>query len=95
MDWYYANDGQRQGPISAEEFARLVAGGTVHDDTLVWRAGMNEWQPASRTPLAEKFPLNEVFPDLPPIVATPSARPGYGQGVPQDPQGPSPLPPNH
>jgi uncharacterized RDD family membrane protein YckC len=44
MEWYYANDGQREGPVAAEELARLVVRGTVKADTLVWRAGMAEWQ---------------------------------------------------
>lgn len=45
MEWYYAIDGQRLGPVSLHEMARLVAAGTVTADTLVWRAGMAQWQP--------------------------------------------------
>lgn len=44
MDWYYARDGQREGPVSEHEFARLVTDGTVRADTLVWHPGMSEWQ---------------------------------------------------
>lgn len=47
MEWYYANNGERSGPVSAGEMARLVADGTVNELTLVWRAGMAEWQPWS------------------------------------------------
>lgn len=44
MTWYYANAGQRQGPISEEEFHRLIQAGTIHGQTLVWKAGMGDWR---------------------------------------------------
>jgi uncharacterized RDD family membrane protein YckC len=43
MQWYYAINGQRQGPISQEEFDRLVREGQIKADTLVWRQGMPNW----------------------------------------------------
>src|SRR5690606_33188016 len=55
MQWYYAIDGQRQGPVSEHEFARLVAAGTITGDTLVWRQGLEEWAPWST--LADSHPL--------------------------------------
>lgn len=45
MQWYYANNGQRQGPVAESEFAQLVAVGTITAETLVWRQGMPNWQP--------------------------------------------------
>jgi hypothetical protein len=45
MEWYYAEGRQQRGPVSAEEFQRLVKDGTVRADTLVWREGMSNWQP--------------------------------------------------
>lgn len=45
MQWYYANEGQRSGPVSADEFTRLVETGVIRADTLVWRAGMPTWKP--------------------------------------------------
>lgn len=44
MNWYYAKDGRRQGPVELLEFERLVATGEVRADTLVWREGMVNWQ---------------------------------------------------
>ena len=44
MNWYYAVNQQRIGPVSEQEFARLIAAGTIGADTLVWRAGMGQWQ---------------------------------------------------
>ncbi|KAF1712108.1 transporter [Pseudoxanthomonas kalamensis DSM 18571] len=46
--WYYADrDRQRQGPVESEELARLFRFGSVALDSLVWREGMQEWQPLS------------------------------------------------
>jgi len=45
MEWYYAEAGKQKGPVPNEEFERLVTAGTIQPDTLVWRAGMTNWQP--------------------------------------------------
>ncbi len=44
--WHYIEAGASAGPVSLEELQRLVARGTVAGDTLVWRAGMDEWKRA-------------------------------------------------
>jgi uncharacterized RDD family membrane protein YckC len=43
MQWYYAINGQRQGPVSQTEFEQLVSSGQIMSDTLVWRQGMANW----------------------------------------------------
>ena len=45
MEWYYAIGTDRKGPVSEEEFQRLVAQGVIASGTLVWREGMANWQP--------------------------------------------------
>jgi len=45
MEWFYVENQQRVGPVSEGEFARLVGAGTIRRETLVWRAGMKDWQP--------------------------------------------------
>jgi len=45
VDWYYAKDKERHGPVSEAEFERLVNAGDVVEDTLVWREGMEQWRP--------------------------------------------------
>ncbi len=45
MDWYYAEGQQQRGPVSEAELEGLVKAGTVGSDTLVWREGMENWQP--------------------------------------------------
>lgn len=47
--WYYAEGDQKIGPVSEDEFERLVSVGTISSDTLVWHKGMSGWQPLSET----------------------------------------------
>ena len=44
MEWYYAVGTDRKGPVSEEEFQRLVGQGVITSGTLVWREGMANWQ---------------------------------------------------
>lgn len=44
MDWYYAINNERKGPVTSEQLAKLVAEGTVDGETKVWRQGMPDWQ---------------------------------------------------
>lgn len=87
MQWYYATEGQRHGPLAADEFARLVEAGTVAGSTLVWREGMPAWQPWSEVAPAAApaaggdAPDAGVPPELPPVAAPavaapPAAEPG-------------------
>lgn len=49
MEWYYSPDGRtQQGPVSGEEFSALVEQGAIRAKTLVWREGMDDWEPYSR-----------------------------------------------
>ena len=48
MQWYYAINGERLGPVAQAEFEKLVTDGVVKADTLVWQQGMAEWQPYAR-----------------------------------------------
>jgi hypothetical protein len=75
--WHYALDGEQKGPVSAEDFERLVSAGVVGRDTLVWTDGMAAWEA-----------LAQVLPDTipapaPPAFPSPSstAIPGAGQAV--------------
>lgn len=45
MQWYYAINSQRQGPVSQAAFEKLVADGIIKPETLVWQQGMSEWKP--------------------------------------------------
>ncbi len=47
MQWYYVDGGQRTGPFEESDFQAVCASGKVRPDTLIWTAGMAEWQPLS------------------------------------------------
>jgi len=48
--WFYAANGQQQGPFPEEQLQDLIARGTVRSDTLVWSEGMAGWQKAGEIP---------------------------------------------
>ena len=48
MLWYYARDGQQDGPHSDESIQELARTGMIDSATLVWSEGMAEWQPISQ-----------------------------------------------
>lgn len=45
MTWHYAEGDHQVGPITEEEFVSLARSGRIDDETLVWKAGMADWQP--------------------------------------------------
>ena len=76
MSWYYAESGQQKGPVSEEEFQRLINTGTVARETLVWRDGMSAWEPLSI--VAARFQI--VIPEVTPLPASgPTATAPDGQ----------------
>lgn len=46
-NWFYAANGQQQGPFGDAQLRDLIANGTVRADTLVWTEGMAGWQKAA------------------------------------------------
>lgn len=60
--WYYHSPGQgRIGPLSVEELQQHYRERRMALDTLVWREGMREWQPADR--LIDELGLIGIKPD--------------------------------
>jgi hypothetical protein len=48
-DCYYLDATRNQlGPVPAEKIARLIRSGTIRRDTMIWYAGMPDWQPAGQ-----------------------------------------------
>lgn len=46
-EWYYLAGNQRVGPADSAGLQALVDAGTLGPDSLVWAAGMEDWQPVS------------------------------------------------
>jgi hypothetical protein len=48
--WYYAAQGQQQGPVSEDELRDLIGRSVVTAETLLWSDGMAGWEKAGRIP---------------------------------------------
>src|SRR5260370_42633770 len=48
--WFYASQGQQQGPYPEAQLRDLIVRGIVRADTLVWSEGMAGWQKAGEIP---------------------------------------------
>lgn len=77
--WFYAANGQQQGPFPEAQLRDLITRGTVRADTLVWSEGMSGWQRAAEIP--GLMPAGGA----PPMVQQPGGPPpmsagGYGGG---------------
>jgi membrane protease subunit (stomatin/prohibitin family) len=48
--WHFALNGAAQGPFPPAQLQQAIAAGQVTRETLVWTAGMAEWQPAGQVP---------------------------------------------
>jgi hypothetical protein len=48
--WFFASNGQQQGPYPEAQFRDMIARGAVNPQTLVWSEGMAGWQKAGEVP---------------------------------------------
>lgn len=44
MEWYFVQDGKRNGPVGDDEMQSLVNTGVIDAEDLVWHKGMSGWQ---------------------------------------------------
>jgi uncharacterized RDD family membrane protein YckC len=78
MEWFYSKNGEQLGPVSTEEFDRLVSTGDISAKSLVWKEGMVNWQSleALRPEMADpSAPPPPVPPPAPSHYAAPPAVP--------------------
>lgn len=55
LDYYIAVDDKERGPFRYRQIARFAEHGILVHETLVWRVGLADWQPASDLPELEKL----------------------------------------
>jgi hypothetical protein len=72
--WFYAANGQQQGPFPEAQLRDLITRGTVRADTLLWSEGMSGWQRAADIP--GLMPAGGA----PPSVPQPGGPPPMGAG---------------
>jgi len=76
--WFFASNGQQQGPIGEAQFRDLITRGSVTPDTLVWTEGMSGWQRAADVP--GLMPGGARPPAMPQSGPPPVMAPGAGLG---------------
>lgn len=66
-DWYYTQDDQPVGPVSAQQLKQLVDSGSLSADNLVWKSGMAQWKVAAAVKglFGSAAPLSVTPPPLP------------------------------
>ena len=69
MDWHFEQDGKAMGPVSDSQLEDLARAGTVSDATLVWRAGLEGWQPYGNVRARTASPESPVASAVPGHVA--------------------------
>ena len=80
-DCYYLDAARnQQGPVPTEEIARLIRGGTIRRDTMVWYAGMPQWSPAGQ--VSDFAPLFAQAAPPPRPAGPPPVGPPMGRTVP-------------
>lgn len=52
--WFYVTRGTKIGPVSVGDLAQLTRADEITPDTLVWRSGIQSWQPISRVLESER-----------------------------------------
>jgi hypothetical protein len=63
--WWYVSNDQRKGQIDGEELRRLLVDGALNSNSLVWKQGMEGWQPARQID-----ELTSFLSSLPPEIST-------------------------
>lgn len=61
--WYYVQEGQRVGPVSEPELAKLFESGQLAPGTLVWTSELKEW--AAARDVEGLIPTADTAPPLP------------------------------
>lgn len=61
--WFYAQGGERKGPVPTDKLRDLLATQTIDGETPVWRKGLADWQPLRTTEIGTQLK------DVPPPIA--------------------------
>jgi hypothetical protein len=65
MSWWYVSNGERRGPVNEDELSRLLSDGALTANSLLWKSGMQGWEPAAN--IADlKSLLSSLPPEVPP-----------------------------
>ena len=66
--WYYVQDGRQIGPVTRESLLYLFREQSMSTETLVWRPGQANFQPANTTSLAKELPSDNAILSGTPVI---------------------------
>lgn len=66
VQYFYALNGAKAGPVSIEQLKVLFANRTINKDTLIWKAGLSEWTKLQEVEELKSFLGGNTPPPLPP-----------------------------
>jgi hypothetical protein len=66
VQYFYAANGQQNGPVVFDQLKALFANRTVNKDTLVWKQGMANWTALKDVEELKAFLGGNTPPPLPP-----------------------------
>ncbi|MGY3487955.1 hypothetical protein ACVW1C_005838 [Bradyrhizobium sp. USDA 4011] len=69
--WFYAQGGQRKGPVTTDKLRELLAAQTIDGETPVWRKGLADWQPLRTAEIGRQLQ------DTPPPIAANHVNNGF------------------
>ena len=57
LQLYAIIDNSQVGPLNEQEFISLIERGMINTNTMIWKPGMKNWQPAQQVPETGKMLL--------------------------------------
>ncbi len=60
MEWYYAKNNEKIGPLNDDLIKQLIKTGVITAQTPVWNEGMQDWMPASKSDLKQMIIKNAI-----------------------------------
>ncbi len=61
IEWYYAEDDKRIGPISKSQFESLIKSGKINSETLVWNKTFSDWRKLGNYQVKEEIKPEREF----------------------------------
>ena len=82
MQWYYAINGKKIGPISQFELERLYRMNAIGPQTYLWKQGMAQWEKLSELLVKQPDLITPAAPPLPAAIPPPMPAPVLSQPEP-------------
>jgi hypothetical protein len=69
-EWYYAQNDEQLGPVTATALKEMAQQGRLRPEDLIWREGMQRWAPANKVRgLFSASEIDKRSPEAPPVAA--------------------------